>query len=208
MPQWDKFGSLKRMAFSYNGKTIQLAVNPQNYEFNEPQRITSIKTQTDNIVEQYGPDFPTITISGNLGYRAINGKTGTQRFNELRDMILQYQASTVDGAYPATDMYFYNYTDDQSYTVTIAQGGFQYTRSVDTTLLYNYSIAMIVLRGSDQPNRGQVVNPITGTGSGSSNKSSNAAQGKSTSYVTSQGTAKADTTRGLKYIDSLISVSK
>ena len=195
------------MALSYNGKTIQFRINPQNYQFNEPQRITSIKTQTDLVVEQYGPDVPTITISGNTGYfQDENGLTGAQRFNELRDMILQYQSSTIDGAYPATDLYFYNYTDDQSYTVSIAQGGYQDTRSVDTPLLYNYSIAMIVLQGSDQPNRGQVVNPLAGKGSGSSNTASNAAQGKSTSYVTTSDTAAGDVKKSIGVIGSFMAI--
>lgn len=168
MPQYDKFGQLKRMAFTYNGQTITLAVNPQNYEFQESQRATLIKTQSDNVIEQYGPDFPIISISGNTGYRSINGKTGKQRFDELRAFFLGYQARQVDGAATAGDMIFYNFTDDLSYKVTIPSGGFQYTRNVDTTLLYNYSISLLVLSGSDQPDRGNIVNPIIGTGTGSS----------------------------------------
>lgn len=168
MPQYDKYGKLKRMSFKYNGKTITLAVNPQNYEFQEQQRATIMKTQSDNVIEQYGPDFPIISISGNTGYRKVNGKTGKQRFDELRAFFLGYQARQVDGAAEAGDMYFYNWTDDLSYRVTIPSGGFQYSRNVDTTLLFNYSISLLVLGGSDQPDRSNVVNPIVGTGTGSS----------------------------------------
>ena len=174
MPQYDAFGKLKRMAFSYGGETVTLLVNPQNYEYQQGQRATIIKTQSDNVIEQYGPDFPIISISGNTGYRkekdADTGQylTGKGRFDRLKNLILGYQGRQVDGASTSGDLYFYNYTDDLSYTVTIPSGGFQYTRNVDTTLLYNYSISLVVLGGSDQPNRSNIVNPIVGTGTGSS----------------------------------------
>lgn len=176
MPQYDAYGKLKRMAFTYNGQTLTLAVNPQNYEFSESQRATTIKTQSDNVIEQYGPDFPIISISGNTGYRKIGGKTGKQRFDDIRKFFLGYMARQVDGAATAGDMYFYNYTDDLSYAVTIPSGGFQYTRNVDTTLLYNWTISLLVLRGSDQPDRSNIVNAITGTGTGSSVKNGETTQ--------------------------------
>lgn len=178
MPQYDKYNNvgLKRMAFKYGSSVVTLAINPQNYEYQETQRATTIKTQSDNVIEQYGPDFPTITFSGHTGYNknpkgygtSKNASSGKKRFDTLMDLITGYQAREVDGAAKTGDLYFYNYTDDKSYTVTIPSGGFQYSRSVDTPLLFNYSISLVVLSGSNVPARNTVVNPIIGTGTGSS----------------------------------------
>ena len=174
MPQYDAFGNLKRMAFVFGGTTLTLLVNPQNYQYQGTQRATNIKTQSDNVIENYGPDFPIISITGNTGYRkAWDQDTGTYltgkgRFDRLRNFFLGYMGTQVDGMATSGPMYFYNWTDDLSYTVTIPAGGFQYSRSVDTTLLYNYSISLLVLSGADQPNRGNIVNPIIGSGTGSS----------------------------------------
>lgn len=199
MPQEDGHNELKRMAFSYNGRTVNLWPNPQNYQFQEPQRATTIKTQGDNVIEQYGPDFPIISISGHTGYKIdANGKNGKQRLEDLKSLILSYQSATIDGLAPDKDLTFYNYTDDQSYVVTIPTGGFEYSRSVDTAVLFNYSISMAVLRGSDQPDRSSVINALVGSGSGQST------QNPKGHLVTNSSTQSADVSNAVSNIEGQI----
>ena len=173
--QDDGFTRLKRVAFSWQGKTITLHVNPQSYSYQAPQRSTTFKTQGDNVNEQFGPDFPIISIAGNTGWkRDSSSRTGADRFRQLKEFIGSYQKASQNGSTPPESMRFYNYTDGYSYKVTIAAGGFEYSRSVDTPLLFNYSISLIVLEGSDAPDKASVQDPklVVGTGSHTSAGSS------------------------------------
>lgn len=173
--QGDGFTKLKRVAFSWNGKIITLHVNPQNYSYQAPQRSTTFKTQGDNVNEQFGPDFPVISIAGHTGWkRDSSNRTGADRFRQLKEFIGSYQKASQNGSTPPEAMRFYNYTDGYGYKVTVAAGGFEYSRSVETPLLFNYSISLIVLEGSDAPDKASVQDPdlVGGTGSHTSGGSS------------------------------------
>ena len=173
--QGDGFTKLKRVAFSWNGKIITLHINPQNYSYQAPQRSTTFKTQGDNVNEQFGPDFPVISIAGHTGWkRDSSNRTGADRFRQLKEFIGSYQKASQNGSTPPEAMRFYNYTDGYGYKVTVAAGGFEYSRSVETPLLFNYSISLIVLEGSDAPDKASVQAPdlVGGTGSHTSGGSS------------------------------------
>lgn len=173
--QGDGFTKLKRVAFSWNGKIITLRINPQNYSYQAPQRSTTFKTQGDNVNEQFGPDFPVISIAGHTGWkRDSSNRTGADRFRQLKEFIGSYQKASQNGSTPPEAMRFYNYTDGYGYKVTVAAGGFEYSRSVETPLLFNYSISLIVLEGSDAPDKASVQDPdlVGGTGSHTSGGSS------------------------------------
>ena len=158
---------LQRMAFEYAGETIYLNVNPQQYQYSRPQRATIFRTQSNNVIEQFGYDLPTITINGNTGWRKDGtGASGKNRFDKLNLLFKKYQSDTVNGGVPSTDLNFYNYTDNYSYTVTIPPNGFIYARSVDNPLLYSYTINLIVIKDAGAPN--QTVSPDIGSGAGSS----------------------------------------
>lgn len=163
--QADGYTDLKRMALTYNGNTVNFQVNPQNYSLTIPQRSTTVKSQGDNVNEQYGPDFPVIQVSGHTGRkRDGGGLSGAQRFHELAWLITAYQSASLNGSTPTSELVFYNYTDGYSYTVAIASGGFEYTRSVETPLLFTYSISMVVLKGADEPDKANATNPNLVTG--------------------------------------------
>ena len=173
--QGDGFTKLKRVAFSWNGKIITLHINPQNYSYQAPQRSTTFKTQGDNVNEQFGPDFPVISIAGHTGWkRDSSNRTGADRFRQLKEFIGSYQKASQNGSTPPEAMRFYNYTDGYGYKVTVAAGGFEYSRSVETPLLFNYSISLIVLEGSDAPDKASIQDPdlVGGTGSHTSGGSS------------------------------------
>lgn len=172
MAQQDGFSqSLQRIALSYKGTTINFTINPNQYQEVRPQRATQLKAQGDNIVEQYGPDFTQISFSGTTGWhRDAQGKTGTDRFNDLQNMLQQYQNDTLNGLSPGTDLMFYNYTDGRSYAVTLPASGFQYSRNADTPILFDYAISFIALRGSGEPTRSSIINKLVGDGTGQSVK--------------------------------------
>lgn len=146
--------TLKRMAIEWaNHSTVNLQVNPQQYSFKQGQRTTVFKTQSNTVVEDFGQDIATITFSGHTGFsqHSATGATGMDRYWELRTLLEGYASSTSDGKTPTDNLIFYNYTDEESYIVHVSPDGFEFTRSVDSPLLFNYSVALIVLRPYGTP---------------------------------------------------------
>lgn len=168
LPQQEFGNQLKRIALEYKGQTYSFAVNPEQYTMTRPQRATVFKTQSDNVIQQFGADLSTITFSGNTGHQKDgSGLTGKDRYASLNNFILLYQNDTENGGTPASDLNFYNYTDDESYTVTIPPAGFSLNRSVDNPLIYTYSITLIVIKGTGDPSESDKINSQIGAGSGS-----------------------------------------
>lgn len=213
MPQQDTSGhQLKTIAIEYNGTTLTFYVNPQNLSYTRPQRASIYKTQSDNVIQQYGPDLTTIVLQGNTGLkRDSSGKNGQDRFKEISALLLAYQNDTENGGTPKTDLNFYNYTDDYYYTVTIPQAGFSYTRTVDSPLLFNYTLNFTVIKGAGEPSESDKINAELGAGSGTGgyavgtiagvNTGSYIDTGVATSPVTSASTsATKKASRSLKSI--------
>lgn len=135
--------------FKYGTDILTLRINPSQYEYSAPQRQTSFKTQGNIVVEDYGVDLKTITFSGNTGMGVdADGNNGEQRLEKIKKFIVGYQEDSNYGQIPTTTLEFYNMMDagTPSYTVTIAQQGFQYSRDDQNPLTYNYAISMIVIK--------------------------------------------------------------
>lgn len=211
--QMDGFTNLKRMAFIYAGNTVTLRINPQNYQMQSPQRATTIKTQGDNVNEQYGPDFPIITMSGTTGWhRDSGGLTGAQRFEELRWLISSYQSASLNGSTPPSPMYFYNYTDGYSYTVAIASGGFEYTRSVEKPILFDYSLTLICLSGADEPDRANIQQPnLIGGNSGTGTSISQGLNQTIEDYaraITDEHSSASSKNTAIQYMEDALAIAK
>ena len=135
--------------FKYGKNILTLRINPSQYEYSAPQRQTSFKTQGNIVVEDYGADLKTITFSGNTGMGVdADGNNGEKRLEKIKNFIVGYQEDSNYGQIPTTTLEFYNMmdADKPSYTVTIAQQGFQYSRDDQNPLTYNYAISMIVIK--------------------------------------------------------------
>lgn len=135
--------------FKYGSSILTLRVNPSQYEYSAPQRQTSFKTQGNIVVEDYGVDLKTITFSGSTGMgKDADGNTGEDRLEKIKRFIVGYQEDSNYGQIPTNTLEFYNMMDvgTPSYTVTIAQQGFQYSRDDQNPLIYNYAISMVVIK--------------------------------------------------------------
>lgn len=166
------------VAFQWGSKYVQLAINPQQYEYSSPQRTSTFKTQSNVVVENFGQDLRTITFSGNTGAKEQGSGTsrmnGEQRFQALKDIIVGYQQASDNGSVPTDELIFYNNMDinQPSYTVNIAPQGFQYSRDSDNPLLYNYAVSLLVIKPASIPQ--SKVNDRQGTSGG--NETSQAEQ--------------------------------
>lgn len=159
----------KRMGLSYKGKSINLKVNPDDYEYSRGQRAAIYRTQGANVVQQFGADLATITISGTTGWhRDGSGLNGRERLEEINQLILQYQTDTQNGGHSAQALHFNNYTDSKYYVVTVEQGGMKIRRDKSNPLLYNYELHFTVIGGDDTPKQDSSPTGSIGTGAGSS----------------------------------------
>ena len=170
MPQSDGTNELVRISLQMLGEdgtdvTYNFRVNPENYVESFPQRTTVYKTRSAVVIEDFGPDLGQITFSGTTGFKSVNGVNGAQRMASLKKFLQDYSkgghASTSDYL-PERELYFHNNTDDKSYLVHIAPEGFSITRSSERSLLFQYSISLVVLRETSDPDPRAIDETMTG----------------------------------------------
>lgn len=171
MPQEYGGKKLQRMMLrTSDGKTYRFKINPTNYQITYGQRTATYKTRTQAVIEDYGTDLPLIQFSGTTGLRKDSeGKTGADRLFELRDFIRSYAVSGHAEGGSNKELYFYNFTDDESFVVHLSQEGLNISRDATQPLLYTYTINLIVIREAGKPSNNEVITPSTGNpfGSGS-----------------------------------------
>lgn len=170
MPQSDGTNELVRISLQMLGEdgtdvTYNFRVNPENYVESFPQRTAVYKTRSAVIIEDFGPDLGQITFSGTTGFKSVNGVNGAQRMASLKKFLQDYSkgghASTSDYL-PERELYFHNNTDDKSYLVHIAPEGFSITRSSERSLLFQYSISLVILRETSEPDPRAIDETMTG----------------------------------------------
>lgn len=136
--------------------TYGFRINPESYTETFPQRTNSFKARSAVIIEDFGPDTPTIKFSGTTGYGKLGtGKSGAQRMEQLKSLLSKYAKSghkIGDAEYKNMEMYFYNHTDGGAYAVHLAPEGYEISRSADKSLLYQYNISLLVLRNANEAN--------------------------------------------------------
>lgn len=164
MPQEYGGRKLQRiMLKTSDGKTYRFKINPTNYQITYGQRTATYKTRTQAVIEDYGTDLPIIQFSGITGLRKdSNGKTGADRLFELRDFIRNYAISGHAEGGSNKELYFYNFTDDESFVVHLSQEGLNIARDATQPLLYTYTISLIVIREAGKPSNNEIITPATG----------------------------------------------
>lgn len=165
MPQADGYGLfLRRMALELdNGGWYYFKVNPNNYNHNEPQRTTVVKTKSNVVVEDFGKDIETITFSGTTGWAKDSlGRTGADRMKNLRNYVRNYASQAGNGNRSVNELTFHNFTDGESYIVHLAPEGITLERDVEQPILYNYKINLIVIRDAKLPADTESVDPELG----------------------------------------------
>lgn len=159
-----------RLVGEHSGEQLayyKFLINPEDYKETFPQRATVVRTRSATVVEDYGPDLTKISFKGTTGFRVDkDGKTGADRMFELQALLERYGISghQMDSSRNIpTELEFYNFTDDSSYSVHLDTEGFSIERSAQRALLYDYSINLIVLRKLSEPNTrdtSQIGNPF------------------------------------------------
>lgn len=140
-------------------------VNPANYKEDHPQRSTVFKTRSATVVEDFGADLVQISFSGTTGFKRDANGSGADRLFRLKDLLETYAQSghRIDEVgIPATELYFYNFTDGGSYVVHLDASGFSIERSAERPLLYDYTINLVVLRKANEPNARDVDDAVLG----------------------------------------------
>lgn len=163
MPQADGKNQLQRIQLVIKREDGTLSsynfrINPENYTETYPQRTNTFKTRSAVIVEDFGPDTPTIEFSGTTGFGNLGGRdngSGYDRMMELKGFLQEYAQSghLINGTQrPNLELYLYNHTDGGYYAVHLKPEGFSIERSAEKSLLYNYKLSLIVLRNADAKN--------------------------------------------------------
>ena len=140
--------TLKRMEFTFKGKSYKFTLNPDTYTQTEDGRVTVTQTKGGAFVEVFGAAIAEITISGTTGFKngTGNAEDGYKKFKELRDLIKKVYSNITDGRQITDDdlLWFYNYTDNEYYK-TIPDK-FELSRSKSQPTLYKYDIHMYCIR--------------------------------------------------------------
>ncbi|AKC05129.1 hypothetical protein [Enterococcus phage vB_EfaH_149] len=174
-------GTLKRIAIQVgndpNKGWYRFQVNPTQYKYNKPHRVTIFKTKSNIITEDFGKDIETIQFSGTTGFRVDSrGKNGADRLKELEEIIDNYAKQGGNGNRSSVEMKFYNFTDDKYFVVHLAPEGLSIERSAEQPLLFNYTLSLVVLREAGQPSERAQVSPQIGNVSPSIGRTYNAQQ--------------------------------
>lgn len=160
-------GTLKRIAIQVgddpNTGWYRFQVNPTQYKYSKPHRVTIFKTKSNIITEDFGKDIETIQFSGTTGFRKDSrGMNGADRLRELSNLIDDYANKGGNGNRPKVEMKFYNFTDDQYFVVHLAPEGLTIERSAEQPLLFTYTLSLVVLRKAGEPAERDQVNPEIG----------------------------------------------
>ena len=151
--QSDGVNKLKRVEFTMGDKSYKFALNPEEFQQGEPNRITVTQTKAGAYVDDFGGGVQTISMKGTTGFKngTKKGNKGFAKFKELRDLIRQYYFKQAPGTPVAgkNELVFHNYTDGEHWVVVPKD--FKLMKSVARPLLYAYDIQLICLRPASQP---------------------------------------------------------
>lgn len=165
MPQSDGRNQLRRMALQVGDKMFKFAINPSDYQINFPQRSLATRTKSTVIIQDFGQDVGSITFSGTTGWRrGADGKTGKDRMDELEYYWDTYRRENQgNGNAPKKEMIFHNFTDNYSYVVHPMPEGLTIKRSAERSILYDYSIALYIVRNAEIPPNTDIHDPNIGS---------------------------------------------
>jgi hypothetical protein len=135
-------------------KRFDLELLPEQYEVDEPARVTVTQTRGRGWVDHFGLGFGTLTLAGttgwgqllnaNKGSSAADRRDGYERWTDLRDFFRFYHELHGGPGGDNTSMQFCNWTQEDYYEV-VPVGLPRLQRSVREPLLYRYTISMHLL---------------------------------------------------------------
>lgn len=152
------------------GTPVTLKIRPEDLTRNEPSRVNVTQTLGRGVqgwVDNFGEGLPSVTISGNTGWRssAGSGEDGAEAFETLNNLVQhEYhkakQAAIDAGMDPASvKLLFIDMLDNFTWSVTPTM--FVLRRSRSRPLLFQYNIALqAVATDIDNP---LMVLPFTGS---------------------------------------------
>lgn len=130
---------------------VDLVIRPEELTWTESSRATVNQTLAGAWVDNFGPNIPSITISGHTGWRAMGptDEDGLDRFQSLHDNVFtrwheQRQRNIDDGLDPnLVRLIFSDALDDRS--VVVMPQTFVLRRSRSRPLLVQFQISLVVL---------------------------------------------------------------
>jgi hypothetical protein len=164
MPMSDGKGTLRKIAFQVGNKFFRFAINPDNIVYARPHRATAVKTKSRIVIEDFQSDIPTVTISGTTGMNPTGraADKGIQKIKEMKEYIMAYAEMGGNGSKAADDLFFHDFTNDESYVVHLSSDGVSYTQDANSPLTHRYDIKFTILRGANEPSDDEVIDPEIG----------------------------------------------
>lgn len=155
---------LKKIAFQLGDKFFRFAINPENMQIARPHRTTAVKTKSRIVVEDFQSDIPTITIEGTTGFNPTGKESdrGIAKIKEMKTYIETYAEMGGNGNTSSEDLYFHDFTNDDSFVIHLSPEGVTYTQDVNQPLLHRYRIKFVILRRSSEPSDEDVIQPEIG----------------------------------------------
>ena len=168
--------TIKRMKIEYKDKSIQFAINPEDYTQNEPNKVTITQTKGGAWIDAWGGGIVELTIKGTTGVKGTSNNidTGYQRWKELRNLIRSVYEEITDGEEVKDLIKFYNFTDNEFWYCYPNQNGIELYRSKSRPNVYQYTINLWGVRRIGQPESSSgVIGNVTNTSGSSSVTSKN-----------------------------------
>lgn len=155
------------------GEPVTLRIRPADLVRNEPMRVAVHQTLGREVagwVDNYGLGLPSVTISGNTGWRVggVSGMDGAAAFERLNNVVMHEFAAMKQwriqsGLDPAgCKLLFVDMLDNFTWSVVAPQ--FELRRNRSNPLLYMYNIRLQAI-STDVDNPLQLL-PFTGSVSG------------------------------------------
>lgn len=148
--QSDGVNKLRRFEFVFKGNSYKFVLNPEEYNVQEPNRITVTQTKGGAFVDDFGGGIPNILMRGTTGFKngTKSGTHGFRKFRELRNMIRDTYFDTPPGTRitGANELVFHNHTDGEHYVVVPRT--FDLFRSIARPHLYQYDIQLIAIQSA------------------------------------------------------------
>ncbi|QIA28508.1 hypothetical protein [Phage f2b1] len=164
MPMADGVNSLQKIAFQVGGKIFRFAINPDSMQQSRPHRSTVIKTKSRIVVEDFGADVATVTISGTTGYNPTGAASdrGVRKIAELKQFLKDYEDAGGNGDKSTEDFYFHDFTNGEYFVVHLSSEGVTYSQDANSPLTHRYEIKFAILRNAGDPPDDEVVSPEIG----------------------------------------------
>ena len=170
-PSYSQFNkNVKLILYAADGTTSEYVfpVNPEDFDYNRPERVRVTQTLGDPFIDDFGIGMPTLNVKGTTGWRTrpgINGKDGHGAFRELhRDFFdrffkLREDQISAGGDPDQIKLWVVNNVDQMSFAVVPTD--FKLLRSKSRPLLYQYDLSFTVVKDLTQLQSTSYTDPLS-----------------------------------------------